>query len=70
MADQYAIQKAVKPKSELTNHNQSVPDPIAHFKAFPWCAKLIEDKANIDVVVPDRRLLDSGESNFVRKTSM
>ncbi|KAK6818939.1 alcohol dehydrogenase [Apiospora arundinis] len=68
MADQYAIQEAVKPKSELTNHNQSVPDPIAHFKAIPWCAKLIEDRANIDVVVPDRRPLDSGESNFVRKT--
>ncbi|KAK6861026.1 thioesterase superfamily domain-containing protein [Apiospora arundinis] len=65
MADQYAIQEAVKPKSELTNHNQSVPDPIAHFKAIPGCAKLIEDRANIDVVVPDRRPLDSGESNFL-----
>ncbi|KAK8118522.1 uncharacterized protein PG998_003148 [Apiospora kogelbergensis] len=64
MADSYALQEAVKPKSELTDHNQSVPDPMAHFMAIPWCAKILQDKANLDVVVPDRRPLDSGESNF------
>ncbi|KAK8106387.1 hypothetical protein PG999_009746 [Apiospora kogelbergensis] len=70
MADSYALQEAVKPKSELTDHNQSVPDPMAHFMAIPWCAKILQDKANLDVVVPDRRPLDSGESNFVRKTTV
>ncbi|KAK6852761.1 hypothetical protein PG995_011312 [Apiospora arundinis] len=68
MADQYALQEAVKPNSARTEHNQPVPDPIAHFRAIPWCAKLMEDKANLDILVPDRRPLDSGESNFVRKT--
>ncbi|KAI1377777.1 Thioesterase/thiol ester dehydrase-isomerase [Hypoxylon crocopeplum] len=58
----------VTPHSAPTDHNQSVPDPIAHFKAIPWCAALLSDPANLQVVVPDRRPLPSGESNFVRKT--
>ncbi|KAK8091127.1 hypothetical protein PG994_000632 [Apiospora phragmitis] len=69
MADQYALQEAVKPSSAPTEHNQAVPDPVAHFKAIPWCRALLEDKANFgDILVPDRRPLASGESNFVRKT--
>ncbi|KAI0132518.1 HotDog domain-containing protein [Xylariales sp. AK1849] len=59
---------AVKPHTAPKDHNQPVPDPIAHFKAIPWCAKLLEDRAVLDIIVPDRRPLESGESNFVRKT--
>ncbi|KAK7928193.1 hypothetical protein PG985_005191 [Apiospora marii] len=66
--DKFALQEAVKPYSAGTEHSQSVPDPVAHFKAIPWCRALIEDKANLDILVPDRRPLDSGESNFVRRT--
>ncbi|KAK8079573.1 hypothetical protein PG997_007391 [Apiospora hydei] len=68
MADPYVLQEAVKPMSAPEEHNQPVPDPVAHFKAIPWCRALIEDKANLEVMVPDRRPLASGESNFVRKT--
>ncbi|KAI1386379.1 Thioesterase/thiol ester dehydrase-isomerase [Hypoxylon trugodes] len=50
------------------DHNQAVPDPLAHFQAIPWCAALLSDRSNLDVIVPDRRPLPSGESNFVRKT--
>ncbi|KAI1142322.1 Thioesterase/thiol ester dehydrase-isomerase [Hypoxylon sp. FL0543] len=59
---------AVKPHSAPTDHNQPVPDPVAHFKAIPWCAALLEDPAVIDIIVPDRRPLPTGESSFVRKT--
>ncbi|XXG98535.1 hypothetical protein Hte_004859 [Hypoxylon texense] len=58
----------VQPHSAPTDHNQSVPDPLAHFKAIPWCAALLADRAIVSVVVPDRRPLPTGESNFVRKT--
>ncbi|KAK7957098.1 uncharacterized protein PG986_006320 [Apiospora aurea] len=68
MADPYVLQEAVKPMSAAEEHNQPVPDPVAHFKAISWCRALIEDKANLEVIVPDRRPLESGESNFVRKT--
>ncbi|KAI1769488.1 Thioesterase/thiol ester dehydrase-isomerase [Hypoxylon sp. FL1150] len=58
-----------KPHSASTDdHNQCVPDPLAHFKAMPWCADLLSDRAVVSVVVPDRRPLPTGESNFVRKT--
>ncbi|KAI2637092.1 hypothetical protein GGS26DRAFT_547321 [Hypomontagnella submonticulosa] len=63
-----AASPAVKPQMAATEHNQSVPDPIAHFKTIPWCAALLADKAILDTVVPDRRPLPSGESSFVRKT--
>ncbi|KAI0152389.1 Thioesterase/thiol ester dehydrase-isomerase [Hypoxylon sp. NC0597] len=59
---------AVKPHSAPTDHNQPVPDPVAHFKAIPWCAALLSDPAVIDIIVPDRRPLPTGESSFVRKT--
>lgn len=59
---------AVKPHSMLEDYNQSVPDPLAHFQAIPWCATLLASRANLQVIVPDRRPLASGESNFVRKT--
>ncbi|KAI5868507.1 HotDog domain-containing protein [Durotheca rogersii] len=59
---------AVRPHSAPTQHNQSVADPVAHFRAIPWCAALLADPAVLEVVVPDRRPLPSGESNFVRRT--
>ncbi|OTA96148.1 hypothetical protein M434DRAFT_28236 [Hypoxylon sp. CO27-5] len=59
---------SVKPHSAPTDHNQPVPDPVAHFKAIPWCAALLSDPAVIDIIVPDRRPLPTGESSFVRKT--
>lgn len=57
-----------KPHSAPTDHNQCVPDPLAHFKAMPWCKALLEERAVVNVVVPDRRPMPTGESNFVRKT--
>ncbi|KAH7357118.1 HotDog domain-containing protein [Rhexocercosporidium sp. MPI-PUGE-AT-0058] len=53
------------PKS---THNQPVTDPIAYFKAIPWCAKLISDKSVVQVTVPDRTPIASTESAFVRET--
>ncbi|KAI1485768.1 HotDog domain-containing protein [Biscogniauxia mediterranea] len=55
------------------DHNQSVADPIAHFRSIPWCAALLASDppgapAAVTVTVPDRRPLASGESSFVRKT--
>ncbi|KAI2624229.1 HotDog domain-containing protein [Hypoxylon sp. NC1633] len=51
-----------------TEHNQPVPDPIAHFTALPWCAAHLADRAVFQVGVPDRHPLPTGESNFVRRT--
>ncbi|CAJ2513605.1 Uu.00g017240.m01.CDS01 [Anthostomella pinea] len=59
---------ATKPHSAPNAHNQPVPDPIAHFRAIPWCAALLSDPAILDVIVVDRTPLPSGESNFVRRT--
>ncbi|KAG4437831.1 hypothetical protein IFR05_006677 [Cadophora sp. M221] len=53
------------PKS---THNQPVADPIAHFKAIPWCAKLLSDKSIAQVTVPDRNPISSTESALVRET--
>ncbi|KAK5660242.1 hypothetical protein OQA88_12780 [Cercophora sp. LCS_1] len=59
---------AIKPHSAPTNHNQAIKDPLAHFKAIPWCAKLLADPAILDTIIVDRNPLASGESNFVRRT--
>ncbi|OTB19946.1 hypothetical protein K445DRAFT_313740 [Daldinia sp. EC12] len=56
------------PATKQTEHNQVVADPIAHFKAIPWCAALLSDPAIIEVSVPDRRHLPNGDSSLVRKT--
>ncbi|KAK4193721.1 HotDog domain-containing protein [Podospora australis] len=58
---------AVKPHSAPENHNQPVQDPLAHFKAIPWCANILADPSILETIVVDRRPLPSGESNFVRK---
>ena len=59
---------AIKPhQAPKDNHNQFIKDPLAHFKAIPWCAKLMEDPALLETIVVDRRPLPSGESAFVRK---
>lgn len=60
---------AVKPhQAPAGSHNQFIKDPVAHFRAIPWCAALLSDPAILDVIVVDRRPLPSGESNFVRRT--
>ncbi|KAI0111927.1 HotDog domain-containing protein [Daldinia grandis] len=56
------------PATTPTEHNQVVADPIAHFKAIPWCAALLSDPAIIETGVPDRRPLPNGDSSLVRKT--
>ncbi|PVH83888.1 hypothetical protein DL98DRAFT_105009 [Cadophora sp. DSE1049] len=53
------------PKS---SHNQPIADPIVHFKAIPWCAKLLSDKSIVQVTVPDRTPIPSTESALVRET--
>ncbi|KAK0715767.1 HotDog domain-containing protein [Lasiosphaeris hirsuta] len=58
---------AIKAHSAPGNHNQFIKDPVAHFKAIPWCAALLADPAVLDTVVVDRRPLATGESNFVRR---
>jgi len=58
---------AVKPHSAPENHSQFIKDPVAHFRAIPWCATLLNDPAVLDVIVVDRRPLATGESSFVRK---
>ncbi|KAK4150921.1 HotDog domain-containing protein [Chaetomidium leptoderma] len=56
-----------KPKhSAPPNHNQHVADPLAHFLAIPWTARLLTDPAALDIVVSDRRPLASGDTQFVR----
>ncbi|KAI1334845.1 HotDog domain-containing protein [Xylariaceae sp. FL0016] len=59
---------ALKMHSAPENHGQFVADPVAHFAAIPWCAALLHDPAVLQVIVPERQPLPSGESNFVRKT--
>ncbi|KAI1470722.1 HotDog domain-containing protein [Daldinia caldariorum] len=54
--------------SNPTEHSQVVADPLAHFKAVPWCAALLSDPAIIEIGVPDRRPLPNGDSSLVRKT--
>jgi hypothetical protein len=49
-------------------HNQPTADPVAHFKAIPWCAKLLSDKSVLQVIVPDRTPLASTESALVRES--
>ena len=53
------------PKS---THNQPIENPIPHFKAIPWCAKLLADKSVVQVAVPDRTPIASTESALVRET--
>ncbi|KAI0888950.1 HotDog domain-containing protein [Annulohypoxylon maeteangense] len=59
--------QVLKPHSPSTNYHQSVADPLAHFQAIPWCAALLSDPSNIQVAVPDRKLLPNNESSFVHK---
>lgn len=48
------------------DHNQYIADPLAHFLAIPWTAKLLTDPAALDIVVSDRSPLASGDKQFVR----
>lgn len=47
-------------------HNQFIKDPLAHFLAIPWTAKLLTDPAVLHVVVPDRNPLASRDKQLVR----
>ncbi|AEO66851.1 uncharacterized protein THITE_2115324 [Thermothielavioides terrestris NRRL 8126] len=47
-------------------HNQVIQDPLAHFLAIPWTAKLLADPAAFDIAVVDRRLLPTGDKQFIR----
>ncbi|KAK4039021.1 HotDog domain-containing protein [Parachaetomium inaequale] len=47
-------------------HNQPIADPLAHFLAIPWTARLLTDPSAFGIVVSDRRPLASGEKQFVR----
>jgi hypothetical protein len=49
-------------------HNQPVAEPIEHFKAIPWCNKLLTQKSVLQVIVPDRTPIASTESSLVRET--
>ncbi|KAK3353063.1 HotDog domain-containing protein [Lasiosphaeria hispida] len=62
-----AIGPAAKPHTAPGEHNQFIKEPVAHFKATPWCAALLADPAVIDTIVVDRRPLATGESEFVRR---
>ncbi|KAI1450262.1 HotDog domain-containing protein [Annulohypoxylon stygium] len=64
IADDHPI---LKPYSESINYHQSVPDPVAHFNAIPWCAAVLSDPRNIQITVPSRAPFPSGEANFVHK---
>ncbi|KAK1759430.1 HotDog domain-containing protein [Echria macrotheca] len=58
---------AVKPHSAPQDHNQFVEDPLAHFRAIPWCRKLLDDPMVLETIIVDRRPIPSGESSFVRR---
>ncbi|KAI2469414.1 Thioesterase/thiol ester dehydrase-isomerase [Annulohypoxylon bovei var. microspora] len=68
MSSPNAPHPVLKPYSATTDYQQAVPDPLAHFKAMPWCAALLSDPGVVHVAVPDRHPLPGGESNFVHKT--
>ncbi|KAK0751123.1 HotDog domain-containing protein [Schizothecium vesticola] len=49
------------------NHNQFFADPFAHFRAIPWCRRLLDDPALLHSVIVDRRPLPTSEASFVRR---
>lgn len=51
-----------------TKSHQSVPDPLAHFKAISWCEKLLTHRSIVQVIIPERKPLPSTESALVRET--
>ncbi|KAL2158997.1 hypothetical protein VTH06DRAFT_3028 [Thermothelomyces fergusii] len=55
-------------RSPAEEHNQYVADPLAHFLAIPWAARLLTDPATFGIAVPDRRpLASSGGERLVRR---
>ncbi|KAH6856578.1 HotDog domain-containing protein [Chaetomium sp. MPI-CAGE-AT-0009] len=54
------------PSVPQKHHHQAVADPLAHFLAIPWAARLLTDPAAFGIVVSDRRPLASGDKQFVR----
>jgi hypothetical protein len=49
-------------------HNQPLANPIAHFKAIPWCSQLLSQKSILRIDIPDRTPLPSTESALVRES--
>ncbi|KAI2782031.1 HotDog domain-containing protein [Daldinia loculata] len=68
MSSSSSASNPADPATKPTEHNQVVADPLAHFKAIPWCAALLSDPAILEIGVPDRRPLPNGDSSLVRKT--
>lgn len=50
------------------DHNQPVPDPIAHFESIPWCYRLINDESAIGLSPLDRSKLPDDEGCLMRET--
>lgn len=48
------------------NHGQFISDPLAHFLAIPWAAKLLTNPSALNIVVSERQPLSSGDKRFVR----
>ncbi|EAQ88051.1 predicted protein [Chaetomium globosum CBS 148.51] len=57
---------ALPPPVPQKHHHQAIADPLAHFLAIPWTARLLTDPAAFGIVVSDRRPLASGDKQFVR----
>ena len=55
------------PHAGADNHNQPIADPLAHFLALPWAAKLLRDPAATNITVSDRTPLASRDKRFVRE---
>jgi len=62
-----SVSLAIRLQSAPIDHNQFIKDPLAHFRAIPWCATLLNDGAVLNYRVCDRRPLPSTESSFVRR---
>ncbi|KAK4146791.1 HotDog domain-containing protein [Dichotomopilus funicola] len=53
---------------QRSEHNQYIPNPLAHFSAIPWAARLLRDPAVSNIVVSERQPLASGDKRLVRET--
>ncbi|KAH6631833.1 HotDog domain-containing protein [Chaetomium tenue] len=61
-----ATTNTLPPPVPQKHHHQATADPLAHFLAIPWTARLLTDPAAFGIVVSDRRPLASGDKQFVR----
>jgi hypothetical protein len=47
---------------------QYISDPLAHFEAIPWCAKLLSDKRIVGRETPNRTKTADGNSTLINET--